>query len=203
MLSRTVRRTRGFTLIEMLLILGLLMVLMLFTWPSLLQYFHRAAMIEIARQSGSLMQVARFEAVKRNRPARVEFDMTQGEVRSYADLNSNGVFDPATEALVGKYPLPKGVYFWGPPDAAERLDSSVDMFNHSPAAAPFDMAWVTYDPTGSVAQSGAVRFGDKYGNFLEIRIKDLAGARVQLAKWNDTTSTWAGEGSAGKGWTWK
>jgi len=65
MLAR-VSRVRGFTLIELMITLAVIVVLMLVSIPSFQAYRQRAAVRAVSEQALGLWQQARFEAAKRN-----------------------------------------------------------------------------------------------------------------------------------------
>ena len=58
-------------------------------------------------------------------------------------------------------------------------------------------------PDGSVEETGAFRFADVRGNFLEVRVEPLATARVQVRKWDETDNEWYTRDQGGKAWEWK
>lgn len=191
---------RGFTMIELLLVLSLMLILALFGYPTLIRYIHKSRLVSIARQTTSLMSLSRFEAVKRNRPVRVEADFVGNRVIAFADLNSNGTFEEASDKLVNRFPLPQDVRFWGPADPAPNGADAISNFSKDATK-----GWAVYQPDGSIARTGGIRFGDNVGNFLEVRVQDLAGARTRLLKWDTTVSpsAWVAEGTAGKAWVFK
>lgn len=190
--------SRGFTMIELLLVLSLMLILALFGYPTMIRYIHKSKLISIARQTTSLMNLSRFEAVKRNRPVRVEADFAASRMIAFADLNGNGTFEEATDRLVNQFALPQDVRFWGPADSAP---NGVDAISNFSANA--SKGWAVYRPDGSIERTGAIRFGDNVGNYLEVRVQDIAGARTRLLKWDSAAAppAWVAEGTAGKNWT--
>ncbi len=190
-------RSRGFTLLEILLVLGLMLILALFAYPTLIRYLHKSKLVSVARQATSLMSLSRFEAVKRNRPVRVEALFASDQMIAFADMNSNGTFDEGTDYLVNRFTLPVDVRFWGPADSAPEGTDAGSNFS-----ADADKVWAVYQPNGSIEKTGAFRFGDNVGNFLEARVQDIAGARTRLLKWDTSVApnAWVAEGTAGKTW---
>lgn len=61
----------------------------------------------------------------------------------------------------------------------------------------------TFLPNGSVEETGAFRFADVRGNFLEVRVEPQATARVQVRKWDETDNEWYTRDQGGKAWEWK
>ena len=192
--------SNGFTMIELMLVLSLMLILALFGFPTLVRYIHKSKLVSVARQTTSLMSLSRFEAVKRNRPVRVEADFVGNRMIAFADLNSNGTFEEASDKLVNRFPLPQDVRFWGPADSAPNGADAISNFSKDATK-----GWAVYQPDGSIARTGGIRFGDNVGNFLEVRVQDLAGARTRLLKWDTrvSPSAWVAEGTAGKTWVFK
>ncbi len=189
--------SRGFTMIELLMVLALMLILALFGYPTLIRFIHKSRLVSIARQTTSLMSLSRFEAVKRNRVVRVEADFAANQMIAFADLNANGTFEEATDKLVNRFPLPQDVKFWGPLDSAPNGADAIDNFSEDSSK-----GWAVYQPDGSIERTGAIRFGDNVGNFLEVRVQDIAGARTRVLKWDTSVSpnAWVAEGTAGKTW---
>ncbi|HEV7672470.1 MAG TPA: GspH/FimT family pseudopilin [Thermoanaerobaculia bacterium] len=197
---RSPRTALGFTMIELMLVLSLMLILALFTYPTLIRYIHKSKLVSTARQATSMMSLSRFEAVKRNRPVRVEADFLSDRMIAFADLNANGTFEEATDKLVTRFALPVDVDFWGPADSAPEGADAVSNFSKDATK-----AWVVYQPDGSIERTGAFRFGDRVGNFLEVRVQEIAGARTRLLKWDTVVlpNAWVAEGTAGKAWVFK
>lgn len=61
----------------------------------------------------------------------------------------------------------------------------------------------TFLSDGSVQETGAFRFSDVRGNFLEVNVEPKATARVQVRKWDETDGTWNTRDQGEKAWEWK
>lgn len=61
----------------------------------------------------------------------------------------------------------------------------------------------TFLSDGSVKETGAFRFADVRGNFLEVDVAPKATARVQVRKWDETVNKWYTRDQGGKAWEWK
>lgn len=203
---RSARRAAGFTLIEVLVVLVLAGILMVFTVPRLDRYLHRNKIEGVARQTGTLMQVARLESLRGRAPVRVVADYDGDAVYAFVDQNLNGVLDAAPDRELARHPLPKGVSFWAAGNAApEQADALVNFDDDTSCSSCPPGGWADFKNDGSAAQTGSIRFGDERGNFLEVNITSLATGKTEIRKYDpESGEYWAqGEvGGAGKSWVW-
>lgn len=187
---RRQRSTRGFTLVEALIVLAVVAVITGLGMPALQQMIHRSKIEGIARQTSVMMQAARLEAIKRSRPGLVKIDTATRQIVSFIDENDDAVQDPA-EGELGLLTLPSGVNFSAPP-----AQQAIDGFESAGTE-----GWVTFEGDGSVELEGAFRFGDPRGNFLEVRVAPAATARAEVRKWDG--SDWQAPGEGGQAWQWQ
>lgn len=200
-------RQRGFTMIEMLVVLALMALLMTFAIPSLLTTLRQGKVRGAANEAATLMRLARLEAIKRSCPTLVRILPADGgnpqRLEGIVDCDSNGVQDDGIPPLVGVV-LPARVSFLAPPDLAGV--ASVAGFSpdpNDPAAANVAI----FRGDGSVPELGAFRFGDQAGNFLEVRVEPAATARIEVRKCllctdADVDDDWKANGDDGKAWKW-
>lgn len=185
-------------MVEMLVVLALMALLMTFAIPSLLTTLRSGKIRGAANETATLLRLARLEAIKRSCPTRVRILPAEGanpeRLEGIVDCNEDGVQDAGIPPLVG-VTLPARVHFAAPPDL-KGLDS-VAGFRSDPAAE----GAAIFQGDGSVAATGAFRFGDQAGNFLEVQVEPKATARIEVRKWDDTE--WHANGDNGKAWTWK
>lgn len=191
----------GFTLIEMLLVLALSVVLMALALPALRTAWHQSKLAGVADGTRALIRQARMDAIKNSAQSVVRIVLptptSQGRVEAFSDRNSDNALDP-DEPELGHVDLPAGVYFLAPPDLAD--EDSVEGFTEDPPGPNI----VVFQPAGSIDESGAFRFGDQYGNFLEIRVEPEATATVSKLKAVEEGGTWVfyEQGISGKPWVW-
>lgn len=191
---------RGFTLIEALVVLAIVSVLLMLTVPSMMTTLRQSKIRGIAQETAVLMRLARLDAIKRSTCASVRIlDATPGQVRR-VEAAGDPDCDPATPAtrVISTFPLPTGVFFREP--GGGEWDASVEGFTDDPNADP-PMAFFERD--GSIRDTGAFRFADVPGNYLEVRVAPAATARVETRKWRPAATAWQASGDGGKAWDWK
>jgi len=201
-------RQRGFTMIEMLVVLALMALLMTFAIPSLLTTLRQGKIRGAANEAATLMRLARLEAIKRSCPTLVRIlpaaKPNPQRLEGIVDCNSDGIQDAGIPPLVG-VTLPARVSFLAPPNIAGV--ASVDHFSPDPADGAA-AAVAIFLGDGSVDKTGAFRFGDQAGNFLEVRVEPTATARIEVRKCTTCTNAadtndWHANGDLGKAWSWK
>lgn len=191
-------REGGFTLIEALIVMTVLVIVATLGFPALQNLIHRGRIQGIAQETATLMQEARLEAIKRSAPAVVSIDPATGKVTGFLDLDRSGDFNSGDRQL-GQYSLPQQVSFSSPTDSgAASIDGFANTTSSNPAYAA-DLA--IFRPDGSADDTGAFRFGDRRGNYLEVRVDPAATARIRIRKWDGTN--WLVPGQGGKPWEWK
>lgn len=204
---------RGFTLAEVLVVVAMVGIITLIGIPAMQRLIYRTKVEGIARETTILMNLARYEAIKRGVPVVVEIDPAGGEVFAFADVHGgldplappDGIFAAiagatarTTDYPIGRLPLPAGVTF---SFQAQTDLASVDGFNNDGNPDPPDDKAI-FMSDGSVLDSGAIRFGDIRGNFLEARIDPPGTARIELRKWDDADGEWYAFGEGDKPWRW-
>jgi prepilin-type N-terminal cleavage/methylation domain-containing protein len=174
----------GFTLLELLVVMVILMIAATLGIPALQKMIVRQKLEGFLRTVGIHMQVARQESIKSGNPVVVEPRTGQRELLLFADVDDDGSFTPNASAVprtvdyeIARLPLPSGnspsanIEFKGPNGGAD-------------AVVGFAGDIAVFDPDGSIRSEGAFRFGDSRGNILEVKIGPTATARVEIRKYN-------------------
>lgn len=109
--SRRHRRIRkGFTLVELMVVLAVMAILVTLTAPNLGSFMRSAELTTAASSFVSALNAARSEAMKRNLPAMVmpldtaHANWSKGFV-AFVDVDRNGDFDEATDIVVMRHPI--------------------------------------------------------------------------------------------------
>ncbi len=180
------RRSRGYTLVGMMVAVTIIAASLAFVLPAFQNWIQRARVEGFGRELSVLLRQARSVAVRDGVPVVVALDEDSGAVFAFLDRSEarpvgpdDGVFNPddglpsdLTDLQIGRRFLPGGVGFLTPGG-----DDLIDGFTRVGAERV-----AVFEPDGCVRNSGAFRFGDQWGNYLEARVGPAASARVQLRK---------------------
>jgi prepilin-type N-terminal cleavage/methylation domain-containing protein len=209
---------RGFSLVELVVVLAFLGILAGLGLPALSSFIHRSKIEGLSTQSGMLIRQARMEAMKRGVRTVVRIDVATRELIAFADVQgalatdpSDGVFNPIvglihrdTDYEIGRFQLPSGVSFASPTDSGV---DSVDGFVNPGNPDPPDLQAI-FLTDGSVLDAGAFRLADERNNYLELRVSPQASGRVQVRKHdqllppNHDGTHWYARGEGGSPWQW-
>ncbi|HEY4573267.1 MAG TPA: prepilin-type N-terminal cleavage/methylation domain-containing protein, partial [Thermoanaerobaculia bacterium] len=106
-------RVRGFTLIEMLVVLMLMLVLVGLGIPALQDSLHKSKIRGVVQETTVLMRLARIEAIKRSVQSVVQIVPSTGagdpgHVQAFLDLDSDKQLG-ANDTMIGTVTLLSGV----------------------------------------------------------------------------------------------
>lgn len=152
----THRSSRGFTLIEMLVVFAIIMALALATFPMMVEAIEGSKLRGIVQGAVSQMRLARIQAIKTNGCGRVQIDATKREVSSYLDQDC----DPTTtNRLLGTLAFPAGI------DATPDFTGDV-VFRGTGRADDFD---------GDDETTGTISFDNREGAVKKITVARATG----------------------------
>jgi prepilin-type N-terminal cleavage/methylation domain-containing protein len=176
----------GFTLLELLVTLAVLLAALLLVVPAIGPTLARVKIERATRQTSNLLARARMEAIKSANPVTVRLDATAGAFESFADVNGDGVFNPATgvprnttDYRLGRFPLPDRVEI-AAPGSQPAIDGLTAQGGERVAR---------FLPDGSIADSGAFRLAYDGGDFREIRIEPQVTPRTRIRYWDGSAWT--------------
>ena len=161
---------RGFTLIEMLVVLALSVMLLFLSLPSLLTTMRQSKLRGIAQEVAVLMRQARLDAIKSSAQAVVRIVPATGadpigKIMAFSDRDGNGKLG-ATEPVLGTLELPNAVFF---KDPLGKLDKdSVSGFSAN-ADDPGGPNVALFQRDGSITAVGAFRLCDGLDKCLAVR----------------------------------
>jgi len=195
----THRSERGFTLIEIVIILAIMMALVAFTMPEMFAIMNRARLEGTARQTATLMRAARLEAIKQSCYGVVMIDPANREVRAFVDNDRDGIWEPSNtppERLIGRIELPARIRFQD--ELGNKDMASVEELDEASDTTLPDLQ-VMYEQSGSALDNGALRFADDRGNVLEVEVSDPpTTGKVEVHKWQD--GAYISNGQGGTAW---
>jgi prepilin-type N-terminal cleavage/methylation domain-containing protein len=187
MRDRPLRRRRGFSLIETLIVVGIMGILMMIGMPNLMAMFKRAKLTGAAQEAVAVLRKARYEAIRRSMNVcvspRQEAGLASTTFGAFLDANGDCIFDPEDEPMTwAAFNLPDGVRFEGPAGMPDN--------NGFPVIGGFSR--VRFSPNGTAGAAGAYRLGLVYQvgkavtqrDYLEIRLPNVNSGKIEVRKYS-------------------
>jgi prepilin-type N-terminal cleavage/methylation domain-containing protein len=216
-------RVHGFTMVEIMMVLAVIVILAAFGFPALQQMFTRSKLQGSAREIAVHLGSSRVAAMRLSRNVVVKPLFSEKRLVSFVDDNENFIQD-LDERELSSLALPgtgggEHIYLMGPDgvaasddDPAESLDGLTTIVSGDPDIP--DVRVAVFEPDGSIRDQGGFRISDgkSPANMFEVRIEPPATARVEILKYvygdtrgiNPGTTTppgsWFGQG--GNNWEW-
>lgn len=151
----TKRWSRGFTLIEMLVVLVVMMVLAVASFPMMVDAIENSKLRGIGQGTASMMRLARFQAIKYNACGVVQLDTANRQVVSLLDRDCQAPY--VAQPLLGTLGLPNGV----------------QASSHFPAD-------LVFQGNGSASEKGYFRFVNRKGVGKDVTVHSKAAARISV-----------------------
>src|SRR5689334_17352492 len=174
------RTERGFTLVEMLVVVAILFIAVMLSAPYLSKQIQRSKLIGVAQQASGLMRMARMDAIKHSLCSMVVVNSSRGYVEAFSDKDGDCLPSNA-DVLIGEVALPKSVAFASPCGSG-----AASIRGMTPWGGGANVAVFRGD--GSAQHVGAFRFravefGGASPNYMEVFLSPAATARIQVRKW--------------------
>jgi len=151
--QRARRLVRGFTLIELMIVITIMGALLAITTPAVTRFLGDWRLNGAAAQMATAMRAARSSAVDKDINVVFVFDKDQGQYFFIEDTNGNGDAD-AGELQTSARVLPKGV--------------SIDDFTVPQES-------VTFSPRGSTSDGGTIVMKGRGDREIQIRVYSGTG----------------------------
>ncbi len=187
---------RGFTIIELLVVIFIIFMLAMLTIPTILEVIYKSKIQSTNRLAVSLAQNARYRAIKMRTASGVHLDSSTNTVTAFLDTNGNGAFNPGVDGVLSTFDYPRYIGYASPAGPIFQ-GMNTNGTEH----------WVMFNPDGSLDPVGAYRYGDNRGNFFEVRFGPAATGKIQVRKFNggvavnhDGTKWWGN--AEGVPWEW-
>ena len=186
------RTAKGFTLVELIIVVALIGIAVLIGVPALQNYLNRAKVEGTMRNTMLAFRTARYEAIKRSQTVTVQGHLTDGWIDSYIDVDQDLVYTDGTDIQVQPRFLIDYPVTFQEPGAGQPTTFAVN-------AGTF---LVGFQNDGSVTQAGVIQMGDERGNFIQIEISPAATAKMSRSKWYEPENDWLEWGQEGVAWKW-
>lgn len=199
-------RERGFTLIETVVVLVIVLIAVMMSGPYLATQIQRSKLIGAANQGSGLMRLARMDAIKTSRCAMVAIEPAARRMVALSDRDGD-CLPSAPDVRLSEVVLPTSVEFSSPCGTGAASVRGLTPVASNPSVAVFRGDGSALD-TGAF-RIGAAELGGRATNYLEVIVSPAATARIQLRKWRgglggdcDDDANWHSNGEGGGAWTW-
>lgn len=189
--SRTPRRaTAGFSMVELVVSIGIMLVLTALAIPSLVHSLHAYQLNSAAASVSDMLKFTRFEAVRRNKQINLQFTQNGLSWIVWTDsfvVGNGGPIDPRDkQQVIAGYPtlLPSGT---APPPGA----ISAALGGITPIPLSGNNGSVTFDARGAVRQAiGGALAGSPYVFYVGNANDTDSGYRAVVLLPSGSTQTW-------------
>lgn len=192
---KTETSERGFTLIEIIVVMAILMIVAVFTYPNILAIANRNRIEGSAQHIRTLMHSSRLQAIKQKCYGVVMIDPAARKVIAFLDRDRNGELD-SEDTQLGVVDLPFQVHFRD--EAGAEGLASVEEFDNPD---PLPEKRAIFKEDGTLASTGALRVADDRGNAMEVFAENAS--LVPVIRKHEGGSVYIPKGDASSAWKFK
>lgn len=147
------RGVRGFTLAELVVVIGIIGILLTITAPFIFRIFKRERLRSAVQEVYSQVLAARMQAVKRNGTVVVFVNLATRDVTTWQDLAPNNYSQDVGEPTILQYRVPEFVVFSFAPGGATNDAQAISFDRYAGNAAIVDK--IIFQGDGSLLQPQA------------------------------------------------
>jgi prepilin-type N-terminal cleavage/methylation domain-containing protein len=177
-------RRHGFTLIEMMMVVALIVITLAMALPKL--SFLRYRQDAVGRQVQRTLISAQQTAMQKNTNVLFVMDYASSRMRVVQDTNSNGAADAAEKWV--SWVLPYGAKFSIP---AVTVDGATAYYATGPGiTSTANGPTITFYPNGSASGDAMIYVGVTSGRSDALRAIEFAGSTGRSRLWRYVTGSW-------------
>lgn len=194
-------RRRGFSLIEVIVVLAMLAIVTLLAYPAVRSMIAKARLESSVQSVATAFKAARYEAIRNKTNAEVTIELAPATKLSKrnrwleikVDRNRDGTFGDDELARGGRFFFPRSVVFEAPEPGGLDPDPDEAVVGFTETA---ETCTVVFRPDGSTDFTGAIRIthdrdiGPDGPRNFEVRISTAATARVVINVWDGLAGKW-------------
>ncbi len=163
---------QGFSIIEMLFVLIITGIILFIAIPDVKIWMSNLTIESEVNDIHSIIQSARFQAVKEKKDIVIQFNHEKNEYLVYMDINSNEKWDEHDDILIKKTGISKKI------DLYEAKFGGGKNINYT-----------RFDNKGFCKRLGHVYLKNNHQKFMGVKIKSYAGSSV-IIKSSDNGKSW-------------